>query len=384
MKGLSFENFIKHPSNQKAFDICSQLARFEGERRSPVVLLGEKGAGKSHLLWGLVNYYRSNKTRVGVALISPTNFPAKIKKLAVDPAKLTTSRPIVILVDDLNLFSEEDLDDLEKVLYVVDEHGHTIVLTTQIHPNIMTGLSGKLKSFLSGGLIIGLKALPKSEDTLIPEAALQEIMKLKQKIAELEEERSLDVVAGDGASAAPDKAADGPSEEELAAWEQEVNELTARFEKQKQQAEEQFGTLAAAVDQLEQEISADFDLKAAISLINEKHNQECTEELKAAKQMIVVKEVEIRVLRTSMAELAKDAEKLAKTSRAKKLFKDPKATLGLIVDQLQILGRDPADPTKEDLPPLQDTLESSSDAFGPEPDGIDFLTTPNFEGDHDL
>lgn len=70
MKGLTFDNFINHVSNQNAYDSCFRLAHFEGERKSPIVLLGESGAGKSHLLWALVNHYRTNKVNVGVALIS--------------------------------------------------------------------------------------------------------------------------------------------------------------------------------------------------------------------------------------------------------------------------------------------------------------------------
>ena len=136
MKGLTFDNFINHSTNQNAYDVCVRLSRFEGERKSPVVLLGERGAGKSHLLWALVNYYRSKQVNVGIALISATDFPAKVKDLAVVPAKLATSTPVVLLVDDLQKFSQSDAGDLEKVLFAVHEHGHTVVVATQIHPNV--------------------------------------------------------------------------------------------------------------------------------------------------------------------------------------------------------------------------------------------------------
>lgn len=184
MKGLTFENFITYDTNKAAYDICMQLVTLDKTLPRPIVLLGESSAGKSHLLWSIVNHFRINNMDVGVALISAMDFPAKVKQLVERPEKFK-KRPVFLLVDDLHLF-DKDMEDLERVLFAVQNHGHIAVLATKIHPNVLPTLSGKLKALLNDGAIIGIKALPKSNGAAIPEAALTHIAALKARIAELE------------------------------------------------------------------------------------------------------------------------------------------------------------------------------------------------------
>ncbi len=178
MKALTFDTFIQHPSNQNAYDLCKKLARFDDTLKNPIVLLGDSGAGKTHLLWAVVNHYRAGQTPVGIALISPVSFPEVVKDLASKPEKLTAATPVVLLVDDLHGFDRASAGDLERVLFALQEHGHYAILAAQQHPTLIPALSGKCKAFLNDGSVVGINPLPgrvnapkdASETSAVPDA----------------------------------------------------------------------------------------------------------------------------------------------------------------------------------------------------------------------
>jgi hypothetical protein len=403
MKGLTFDNFINHASNQNAYDSCFRLAHFEGERKSPIVLLGETGAGKSHLLWALVNHYRTNKVNVGVALISASDFPAKVKDLAVVPDKLTSGMPVVLLVDDLHLFSPKDIADLERVLYVVNEHGHTAVLATQIHPNVLPMLSGKLKAFLNSGVIIGMKALPKNNDSAIPEAALQQIVMLKRKIATLEES---------GAGLPKGAQGEGPwrgqepvvSPEEVEAWQNGVAQILQRFEKQKALYEERFEALSKAADHVLAAATAGGEGRGTVSLIGNTAINGDLEDLDEARRVIAVKDEEIRHLRDTsqklaealekqelevnsvisgiretVAGLAKNAVRVESGAQDEALYAESRKTLDAIAGQLEALESKVPVTQGAELPPLLDEFSDDPGLQEERQSQEGFLTTPNLE-----
>lgn len=409
MKGLTFDNFINHSTNQNAYDVCVRLSRFEGERKSPVVLLGEHGAGKSHLLWALVNYYRSKQVNVGIALISATDFPAKVKDLAVVPAKLATSTPVVLLVDDLQKFSQSDAGDLEKVLFAVHEHGHTVVVATQIHPNVLPVLSGKFKAFLNSGVIIGMKPLPKSNDSSIPEAALQQIAALKSRIAELETSTAKEPDTGIEVQSGLNNYGDTGSliaPPEIEAWQQGLSDVLDRFEQQKAAYETRFGELSQAADRM---VSLAAGLRAEEGDGSPEETQEALSvlgELDEARRIIALKDKEITQLRLASGKLAEALERqelevntvissiretVASLSRNElegiggegdtELSADSRKTLSAIAEQLQALeGRMP-EPAETELPPLMDTLDDDSEVGEHTNSDVEFPTPLDLEGE---
>ena len=214
MKGFSFDSFVVHETNQAAYDMCSRLAALDKNVPRPIVLLGESGSGKSHLLWAVVNQFRERNEKVGVALISSKDFPNKVKELPDRPEKLQKKYPVILIVDELHLF-EKDAAALERVMLAFQEHNQIVLVSTNIHPSILPSLSGKLKAYLNNGTIIGIKPLPKTEGAPVPEAATKQIAALKARIAELEAEKK---PAGDDTAAA--------NADEVKALRKQIEQLT--------------------------------------------------------------------------------------------------------------------------------------------------------------
>lgn len=206
MKRLTFDSFIPHKSNQSAYDMAQKVAGLTPDLPRPIVLLGEKGAGKTHLIWATVNHFRDRNAPVRVALISPRDFPDKVKALASNEVTLAAQPPIVLLVDDLHGF-DKDASDLERTVLALMHHGHNAVLTTEKHPNVLSGFSGKFKALLNGGAITGIKALPKAEGTIIPEAAMEQILELKSRVSQLKRDKALlEAEKGEGGAVDPQPA----------------------------------------------------------------------------------------------------------------------------------------------------------------------------------
>ena len=51
----------------------------------PVLLLGDDGCGKTHLLYSVVNQIRSGSARTGLAYVTAREFPDKVRGLIKDP-----------------------------------------------------------------------------------------------------------------------------------------------------------------------------------------------------------------------------------------------------------------------------------------------------------
>ncbi len=189
MNGLTFANFVADENNQAAYDVCRKVASLKEDVAKPVTLVGEKGTGKSHLLWAIVNDYRQKQAKVGVALVSASDFPQKVRNLVNNPAPIQKNRAAALLVDQLELF-KEDSAELEAVVRTFLDNGHLVVMASRIHPSALSGYSGKFKSLLTSGAIVGMKATgATAADGGLSQFALERIAGLKVTIDELERER---------------------------------------------------------------------------------------------------------------------------------------------------------------------------------------------------
>lgn len=207
MRGMTFANFRTDDNNQSAFDVCRRLAALEEGVVSPVTLLGDKGVGKSHLLWAIVNHFRENQTRVSIALISASDFPRKARALATDPSPIQRSRPAVLLVDELELF-KDDTEELEGVVRAFLDNGKIVVLASRVHPSMLSACSGAFKALLTRGQVVGLGAPESDTESIagVPAFALEQISALRNTVAELERERQRLLDRLEGGGAAPDGA----------------------------------------------------------------------------------------------------------------------------------------------------------------------------------
>lgn len=156
MKGRSFETFELTPGNREAFDVCRRVASLEEMGPSLVLLLGPEGSGKSHLLWSIAKQVRLSTIPVGLALVTPGDFPDKVKSLVEDPRPLQ-GRRAMLLVDNLEGF-EGDARRLEAVIEAFLSHQHPVIVASNVQPNRLQKLSGPLRARFARSRSVVLEA----------------------------------------------------------------------------------------------------------------------------------------------------------------------------------------------------------------------------------
>ena len=156
MKGRSFDTFELTPGNREAHDVCRRLATLEEMGPSLVLLLGPEGSGKSHLLWSTAKQVRLATIPVGLALVTPGDFPDKVKSLVEDPRPLQ-GRRAMLLVDNLEGF-DLDARRLEAVIEVFLAHQHPVIVASNVQPNRLQKLTGTLRARLARSRSVILEA----------------------------------------------------------------------------------------------------------------------------------------------------------------------------------------------------------------------------------
>ncbi len=183
MKGRTFETFEVVGGNREAFEYCQRVASLEDLGPCIALLLGPEGCGKSHLLWSVAKQVRLSTIPVGLALITPQDFPDRVKDLVEDPRPLQ-GRRAMLLVDGLEGF-ESAARRLEAVIEAFLNHQHVVVIASNVHPNRLRELSGPLRARLARSQSILME--PRAADG--PLGTYEKFAVLERRIVELEQER---------------------------------------------------------------------------------------------------------------------------------------------------------------------------------------------------
>lgn len=157
MKQFTFGTFAVNDANRRAFEICRDVASLKPIHPQPVILLGDRGRGKTHLLYAIANCVRAANARTGIAYITANDFPARVRALVKDPVPVLRADAAVLLVDHLEEFADH-LDELEAVVRLFVQHRHWVVLATSIHPGRLDHLPVGLRQLITYGQVVELGA----------------------------------------------------------------------------------------------------------------------------------------------------------------------------------------------------------------------------------
>ena len=278
MKGKSFETFHVAQGNQEAYTVCRRIALLEEMGPALIVLLGPEGCGKSHLLWAIAKQVRAGTLPAGLALIAAGEIPDKVRALVEDFRPLQ-GRRAMLLIDGLEHFQPESAQ-LDALIEIFLACQHPVVVSTNVHPNRLTGLTVPLANRLAGGRLITMEAQVRDGD----EAATERIQALEETARELQRQRDAlheQLVAASEATAEARRAAQGAEasatalkqDSETAASQLTTLQLTldaaqagkataeARVTALEREVEKVRGDLTAAVGRIRQaESEADFAL----------------------------------------------------------------------------------------------------------------------------
>lgn len=173
MKRFNFGTFLVDDSNRRAFQICQDIAELRPVSPNPVILLGDKGCGKTHLLYSIVNRIRAGTTRTGLAYVKANDFPDQVRQLIDDPGPVEKAQSAVLLVDQLDQF-EDLIDELEAVVRIFLDHNHYVVLATNVNPGRLKHLSNGFRQIIESGQVV----------EIVPRGSESQIETIKRQLRE--------------------------------------------------------------------------------------------------------------------------------------------------------------------------------------------------------
>ncbi len=158
-----FESFVVGPHNEMATAAAQAVAESPGTRYNPLVICGDSGLGKTHLLHAVGNHIRSADPKARIVYQSADRFVHEfITSVRFDKVAAFESRyreVDVLLMDDIQCMShkaqtQEAFFSIFNRLY---ELGKQIVFSSNALPSDIDGLNERLRTRLSGALIADIQ-----------------------------------------------------------------------------------------------------------------------------------------------------------------------------------------------------------------------------------
>jgi len=152
----SLDNFVVGRSNRLAFTSAELVLAAPGQY-NPLVLWGEPGVGKTHLLEGLVTRFREQRRAAAVHLTAEgftTDFLSALHGGGLPNFRHKHRGLDLLAIDDVQFFIGKR-HTITEVLYTIDHamrSGKQVILTADRNPAELDGFGPELASRLQAGL----------------------------------------------------------------------------------------------------------------------------------------------------------------------------------------------------------------------------------------
>ncbi len=162
-KAFTFERFIEGSSNQLAKAAALRVSEEIGTAYNPLLLYGNAGLGKTHLMHAIGNEILIKKPNATVVYLHSEKFVQDMVK-ALQQNKIAKFKEYyrsidILLVDDIQFLAgkERSQEEFFHTFNSLLDKKHQVVLTSDKYPKEITGLEDRLKSRFGWGLPIAIE-----------------------------------------------------------------------------------------------------------------------------------------------------------------------------------------------------------------------------------
>ncbi len=157
MDGYTFDRFIVGPSNKFAHAAAIAVSQNPGKAYNPLLIYGNSGLGKTHLLLAIGQTIRHNNPSAKIAYVKGEEFVNQmVKSIGTGTAENFRQKyRDLLLMDDIQFIAGKDSTQEEffHTFNCLYEAGKQIVVTSDRPPKEMKRLDDRLCTRLEGGLL---------------------------------------------------------------------------------------------------------------------------------------------------------------------------------------------------------------------------------------
>ena len=157
---FTFETFVVGPSNKLAHAASMAVAEHPAQNYNPLLIYGDSGLGKTHLLNSIANVIRKNDTHSKIVYIKGDDFINEFIELVRagrgSEFRAKYRNADLLLVDDVQFVAgkEQVQNEFFHTFNTLYESGRQIVLTSDRPPSEMTLLDDRLRTRFEWGLLV--------------------------------------------------------------------------------------------------------------------------------------------------------------------------------------------------------------------------------------
>jgi len=157
---MTFDSFVVGNSNQLARSAAFAAAETPGRAYNPLLMYGNSGLGKTHLLHAIGNYVQENYPYRKVLYVSTETFLNDFIRAIQTRTQLALHERYrevdVLLIDDIQFMESRGETFHEEIFHTYNtlhSEGKQIVLTSDRSPRDLAGLQERFRSRLLQGLV---------------------------------------------------------------------------------------------------------------------------------------------------------------------------------------------------------------------------------------
>jgi len=159
---FTFDTFVVGPSNKLAWAASMAVAEHPAQNYNPLLIYGDSGLGKTHLLYAIANVIRKNDPASKIAYVKGDDFTNElVSAIQAGPGKTAEMREKyrqadLLLVDDIQFIAgrKQTQEEFFHTFNNLYESGRQIVLTSDRPPSEMTQLEDRLRTRFEWGLLV--------------------------------------------------------------------------------------------------------------------------------------------------------------------------------------------------------------------------------------
>ena len=161
---FGFSSFVVGDSNREAYQASLMAAKNPGRFFNPLLIYGESGLGKTHLMQAIGNAMIQNRPTSNVLYLAAADFFDEYVRFAQgykEEQSLTSffkNDVDALLIDDIQfLIGKKKTMEMFFVVFAdLEKSGKQIVITSDQHPSMLDGLDERLKSRFQAGLVLSI------------------------------------------------------------------------------------------------------------------------------------------------------------------------------------------------------------------------------------